>query len=303
MGDRPEPIGRLFPLGGPVPPALVIGRDGELQEIERRLREGMSTMLDGQRRIGKTTVCAAVCDLLRRAGVLVIELDVPERPDSRDLLQLIIDTCRRVSLEARGRAALHAARPLLEKILADQGVPLDLSGLGTSPDRLPTREVLSLPVTIAQQQGRHGVLFLDELQRVVDYEDGDQLLIDFVDLYSGSDDVVVLVDGSDQRALKGMFGAPVHFGKLVDRLTLDPTIPLTTWRQPLTERFARAGLQLDDAVREELLTWSGGRPYETMAAARFTALAARKTDSEVVSSFDLRMGLDDAQRHLRDDGA
>jgi predicted GTPase len=41
----------------------------------------MSTMLAGERRIGKTTVCAAVCEELKREGALVVEVDVPERPD------------------------------------------------------------------------------------------------------------------------------------------------------------------------------------------------------------------------------
>lgn len=47
------PIGPLFPLGGPVPPELIIGRRGEIEEIGQRVREGMSTLLSGPRRIGK----------------------------------------------------------------------------------------------------------------------------------------------------------------------------------------------------------------------------------------------------------
>ncbi len=51
-----ERIGRLFPAGGPVPPELVIGRTGEIDEIQRRLQEAIHTMLTGPRRTGKTTV-------------------------------------------------------------------------------------------------------------------------------------------------------------------------------------------------------------------------------------------------------
>ena len=133
MRKPPEPIGTLFPLGGPVPSDLIIGRRGEIDEISGRLREGMSTMLAGERRIGKTTVCAAVCGELKSQGVLVIEVDVPERADSRALLQLIIDACSRVSLAHAGRAALRFARPTIEKLLSEYGVPLDLSALGREP--------------------------------------------------------------------------------------------------------------------------------------------------------------------------
>ena len=86
------------------------------------------------------------------------------------------------------------------------------------------------------------------------------------------------MDGSDERALEGMFGPLVHFGKLVDRLGLDPAIPLTSWREPLTDRFSRLGVELSEGPREAILNWSGGRPYPTMAACRYTVLSARKTD-------------------------
>jgi hypothetical protein len=303
MSDPIKPIGTLFPLGGPVPTDLIIGRRGEIDEIGGRLREGMSTMLAGARRIGKTTVCAAVCEQLENEGALVIEVDVPERPDSRALLQLIIDACSRISLARSGRSALRIARPAIEKLLSEYGVPLDLSALGREPQELPARAVLSLPAELARREGKRALLFLDELQRVADYADGDNVLCDLVDIYGGSEEAVVLVDGSNERALNGMFGAPVHFGKLVDRRTLNRRIPLTSWREPLTERFLRAGLLLEEAPREELLKWSNGHPYATMAAARYTARSARNTSSDTVTEFDVRMGIDEAERHLRDDGA
>ncbi|HEV2998322.1 MAG TPA: ATP-binding protein, partial [Solirubrobacteraceae bacterium] len=209
MSDPHESIGALFPLGGPVPPDLIIGRRGEIDEIGGRLREGMSTMLAGARRIGKTTVCAAVCEQLGSEGALVIEVDVPEREDSRALLQLIIDACSRISLARRGRSALRAARPTIEKLLSEYGVPLDLGALGRELEEPPARAVLSLPAELARAEGRRALLFLDELQRVVDYADGENVLCDLVDIYGGSKDAVVLVDGSDERALSGMFGAPM----------------------------------------------------------------------------------------------
>lgn len=303
MSEKPEPIGTLFPLGGPVPSDLIIGRRGEIDEISGRLQEGMSTMLAGERRIGKTTVCAAVCERLKSQGVLVIEVDVPERPDSRALLQLIIDASSRVSLARTGRAALRFARPTIEKLLSEYGVPLDLSALGREPQELPARAVLSLPAELARREGERALLFLDELQRVVDYADGEIVLRDLIDLYGASNDAVVLVDGSNARALDGMFGEPVHFGKLVKRIELDARIPLASWRAPLTGRFSRAGLLLEDTPREELLKWSEGRPYATMAAARYTAQSARRTSSDTATEFDVQMGIDEADRHLQDDGA
>ena len=300
MTSQQAPIGRLFPLGGPVPRNLIIGRQGDLDELAQRMREGMSTMLAAPRRIGKTTVCAAVCSDLRDDSALVVEVDVPERPDSRALLQLIVDACSRISLAERGRRVFGVAQPLIEKLLADQGIPLDLSALETRSD-LPSRAVLALPLELARHQGKRAVLFFDELQRVVDYADGEEVLRDLVDIYSGAEHAVVLVDGSDERALEGMLATPVGFGKLVGRLGLASTIPLDSWREPLTDRFERLGLDLPAPQLEKILHWSAGRPYATMAACQYTAHAARKTGSSTVAEFDVQMGIDEAERRLRDD--
>lgn len=297
-------IGKLFPLGGPVPPALMVGRSGERNELERRLREGMSTMLVGPRRGGKTTVCEAACDTLaRNDGYLLFDVEVPERSDSAALLQLMVDRATRISLADEAGKVARVMRPVIEGILKEQGIPLDLSALGASPAPAQARKVLGLPLDLAHHRRRPMILFLDELQRVVTYADGGEILADLVDLYRASGDVVVLVDGSNERTLDGMLGEPLHFGKLVDRQRLDPRIPPPTWRGPLTERFAAAGLELPDAQRERLLAWSDGLVYPTMAAARFTAFSATRTESRTITDFDVEMGLDEARRHLDDDGA
>jgi hypothetical protein len=298
MDDR---IGRLFPAGGPVPADLVIGRTGDIEEIVRRSREAIHTMLTGPRRIGKTTVCAAVCEQLRRDGTVVVDIEVPERTDAKDLLQLVVDRCNRISRSAATRGLLRVALPLIEQTLADQGIPLDLGPLAAQPGLLPTRKILALPLALAEERDRPVVLFLDELQRAADYADGEQLLGDLVDLYSGSTKVVVLVDGSDERALDGMLGAPPQFGKLVDRLILDPRISADIWRAGLAERFVQADLELQPEALEQLIDFGEGRPYPTMTAARYAALGARKLGSATVEAFDVQMAIDEARRHLAED--
>ena len=73
-------IGHLFPAGGPVPPELIIGRTSDIDELHRRVAEGIHTMLTGERRIGKTTVCNAVCERMHEDGSVVVQIEVPERP-------------------------------------------------------------------------------------------------------------------------------------------------------------------------------------------------------------------------------
>ena len=284
-----------------MPPELVIGRDGEIDEAVRRLDEAIHTLITGGRRIGKTTVCDAACAQLRERGAVVVKIEVPESSDGAAMLQLVVDRCSRISLAAAGRGMLRAARPLIEKVLRDEGIPLDLTELGREPGNLPTRSILALPRTLAEQTGQPVVFFLDELQRAADYADHEQVLGDLVDVYSGASDVVVLVDGSDERTLERLIGAPVQMGKLCDRLPLEPRMPTYTWRDALPERFGQAGLGIEPDVLEKLITFGEGRPYDTMTAARYAALNARKLGSDTVGTFEVEEGIAEARRHLEED--
>lgn len=297
------PIAPLFPLGGPVPSGLIIGRAAEIDELVGELREGVSILVTGPRRIGKTTVCEEVCRILAdEDGDLVIKIDVPERRDAAALLQLIVDGCAGLQVGDATRGVLKVLRPTIERWLGDEGLPLDLSGLGEGQQMSAARQIIGLPQRIGREHRRRVLVFFDELQRVADYEDGHAVLTDIRDIYSSArDPSVVLVDGSDQRTFATLLKDPINFGKLVSRYDLPSTIPAYRWEQPLTERFTTAGLDLGNDQRHAIIAFGDGRPYDTMAAARYTALAAKQA-SRTVTNFDVDVGLDRARRHLEDDG-
>jgi len=284
-----------------VPPELIIGRKGDIDELHRRVTEGIHTMLTGDRRIGKTTVCNAVCERVRDDGSTVVQIEVPESPDAVALLQLIVDQFSRISLIARGGRLARAARPLIEKVLGENGIPLDLSQLGSTPITPTARTILSLPLRLAEETAKPVVFYFDEIQRAVDYGDGPEILRDLVDLYSGNADVVVLVDGSNERALGGMMGDPIGFGKLVDRLDLAPVIATAIWRETLPERFALAGLAIETDALEALVSFGEGMPYPTMTAARYAAFNSRKLGSPEIGHFEVEEGIAEAARHIGED--
>jgi hypothetical protein len=295
-------IGYLFPAGGPVPRELIIGRNGEIDEIHRRIDERIHTLLTGERRIGKTTVCNAVCAKLEDEGSIVVRVEVPESSDAGALLQLVVDRSRQHGLLAQGSRLFKTAEPLVEGYLKEIGIPLDLSQLNrTSPPPETMRKILSLPLKLAVGKDRAVVLYFDELQRVVDYGGGRELLSQLVDIYSGRTDVVCLVDGSDRRAFEGMMGPPVSLGKLVDSFPLAEKISARRWREGLPARFAEAGLEIANECLDELIEFGAGRPYTTMVLARYTAFNARKIGTEKVGTFELREGIAEAERHLAED--
>ena len=113
--------------------------------------------------------------------------------------------------------------------------------------------------------------------------------------------MIVLVDGSKERALEEMLGPPIQFGKLCDRLRLDPSISTGIWREALPGRFQQAGLELQHDALDAILAFGQEHPYPTMTAARYSALNARKLGSETVGRFEAEEGVAEAKRHLEED--
>lgn len=180
-------------------------------------------------------------------------------------------------------------------------MPLDLSALGRELPPATRRAALELPLKLARQHGGRVVFFIDELQRAVDYAEGEGVIGDLVDIYSGRTDVVVLVDGSRARVVDRLMDDRFQIGKLVGRRPLEPTIPIDQWRGPLRARFGQAGLDIGAEELERLLDFGDRRPYDTMTAARHVALTARKLGLETIDDFCLEQGLGEAREHLDED--
>src|SRR5260221_237498 len=58
-----------FPLGGPVPAADLVGREGYIRRAAARLGDGNHILIAGPRRIGKTSVMLEILRRLRRKGI------------------------------------------------------------------------------------------------------------------------------------------------------------------------------------------------------------------------------------------
>ncbi len=301
-----EPVGQIFPAGGPVPPELVIGRRNEIESLLIHLRERVSVLVTGERRVGKTTLCDAACfEAELNDGALIVKVEVPERPGgtTADLLQAIGQACEHAGHSGERRKLFRAARPLLEQILREHDLPLDLRELGADADPTTSRRVILLPLALAKATKQPTVFYLDELQRITEYEDGAAFVSDLVDVYSNNPEnthVTVLVDGSDERAVE-LLTHELRLGKLCKQFELGPTIHETEWRPGLREHFQRAGLEIDPDVLELLVKSFGGRPYPTMLAARNSGMNAREMKSDRVESGDVEYGIDETRKRLRDE--
>jgi len=296
-------LGLLFPVGGPVEPAQMVGRVGDVQDVVELLVEHVPVMLSGARRIGKTTVCNAACQRLHdEHDFIVLEIETPERSTAAGFCELIAARYARASLTDAARQGARVARPIIESLIERLlGVRPDLSSVTDAEQAgLSRRSALELPIALARESGRKVVLFLDELQRAVNYADGVGLVSDLVDIYAGHGDVVVLVDGSDMRTLGELTAEPYNLAKLTKRLALSERIPREDWRGALRGRYAQAGLNISDRRLERVLDFGAEHPYRTMCGALEVALKARALALHTVDDFAIDSGLEAARARIDD---
>jgi uncharacterized protein len=302
MAEPRQAIGELFPVGGRLAPEQMIGREGDVADLVQRLLEHEHVVLSGARRIGKTSVCGAVCEVLEsKHDFIVIDFEAPEQSSAEGVCQLLIDRTARLDLQRIAQGLLKRSVPFVQDWLDAHGVPLDLSEFRASVPSATLRTVLELPLEIARQHGKGVVLFIDELQRAVDYADGVALVTGLVDLYAGNSDVLVLIDGSEERTVEQLVGHPYSLGKLAQRVELEPRIPQDQWRAPLRGRFTDAGLEISAERLQRLLEFGAEHPYRTMAACAAVGLAAHRAELEEIDDFVVELGLKEASQRLDDD--
>ncbi|HEV7566358.1 MAG TPA: hypothetical protein VGO31_10400 [Microbacteriaceae bacterium] len=184
--------------------------------------------------------------------------------------------------------------------MKEQGLPIDLSELGNAPDARAVREVVALPLKMAQRANQPTVFYLDELQRVADYSDGETFVLDLVDVYTNNEQnalVSVLVDGSDERALR-LLDEEFNLSKLCSAYELGDFIHESEWRSGLADHFKRVGLKIETVALEELIHCADGRPYPTMLVAQQSAMNAREFGSDVVDGTAVRYAIEHKRGNL-----
>jgi hypothetical protein len=163
----------------------------------------------------------------------------------------------------------------------------DAVELALNPDlvardpRAALPSALRLLQAIADRDDRPLVLFIDELQEIVngDYGDGQQVLKELREILAGSPRVTCLFAGSVEHLMRDLFTnrqrALYGFGGFHD------LSPITTqeWRDGLSARFAEDHIQADPDALERIVTSGRTHPRCTMLVAQQAHVALVEDDS------------------------
>lgn len=283
------PSGELFPTDDPIPPRELIGRGVDVEEIAAGLEAATNLVLASPRRTGKTSVCDAAAARLRRRGLYTASIDLWEATDLTDLAEAIVTrtianrpALKRLLHEVRsaGRRALSKAQVRAMATLSGElGEDIQMAFEPGFARRDPERYweyALNLPEEVAQRDGRRVVVFLDEFQSILDFEDGkgqtrqQQMRAAF----QRSTHVSFLFAGSIEHLMKNIFGENRRpFSNFGGFYELTP-IEASDWETGIRERLLRDDCTIDAAAMRRLIELGELHPRSTMLIAQQTHLAS-----------------------------
>lgn len=280
----------LFPSDAPVPLDRMIGRHGDVDRLVLALSGGGHRVLAAPRRTGKTSVCEAALHLMRREGFYTVSVSLFRCTSSAALAQALAQETlmNRAAMdrliarvrEAGATVVKGAALTLATRAQADLGDGVEIAispGRAAADPERALRLALELPQRIAERDDKRLVLFVDELQEIVDggnYGDPDSVMSFMRETLHASDRVTALFAGSAEHMMRELFTsrrrALYGFGGFFE---LTP-ISAGEWRDGLAERFAQDNCVAQPSALERIVELGGLHPRSIMLIAQHTHLAA-----------------------------
>jgi uncharacterized protein len=242
----------------------LVGRDADLQQLERLGRSGTYTLLEAPRRYGKTSLLKVAASRWRsRDRALAVWVDFSSVLTVEEAARRIDDAYQET--RAHGRLS-DLLRELVASIRLRLG-PVELGPVrsaGGADQSAALHRLLEVPVEVADRTGQRALVAFDEFQDVLSVPGLDGLLRSHIQHHA--DRVTYVFSGSEPSLLNALFAdrarplyaqaKPMRLGPIAPELLADS----------IAEKFnatGRAAGEGGQAVAE----FGAGHPQRTMLLA------------------------------------
>ncbi|HEX9269387.1 MAG TPA: AAA family ATPase [Candidatus Limnocylindria bacterium] len=303
---KPALSAAYFPLGGPVPAADLVGREGYIRRAVTRLMDGNHILIAGPRRIGKTSVMLEILRRLRRRGALTAYVDCLGATDVRGLGERLVDALlENVSGVERSfeqaKAIAAGMRPTVR--IRYEHVELALELAREKNAQRFFEGALDLPRALAAKTGKRVVVAFDEFQAAGLL--GPRVFDVMRARFQAQRGVSYAFLGSEAGILEQLFGekgnAFYRFALPQDladagghRFGIDPD----DWLAYITSKLAERKLQISESDVDRILDATGGHPQDTMQVCAALYYLMRDAGLRIVTGDAISVAIEQALREL-----
>ena len=247
---------RAFVYGMSVEGENFTDRVKETKRLKLDFENGINVILVSPRRMGKSSIVKRVKSEMTNPGLKIVLMDIYDCRSEYDFYnrfasaiikgtstktEQILETIKRFLFRLTPKISF-SPEPMSEVSLS----------LGITPQNYQPEEILQLPEMIAQEQGVHLVVCIDEFQQIGEFSDSLAVQKRLRGVWQHQRNVSYCLFGSKKHLMTRLFqNRKMPFYQFGETMFLDK-IPTSDWIAYICSRFVKQGKQISEELAQKI---------------------------------------------------
>ena len=247
---------RAFVYGMSVEGENFTDRVKETKRLKLDFENGINVILVSPRRMGKSSIVKRVKSEMTNPGLKIVLMDIYDCRSEYDFYnrfasaiikgtstktEQILETIKRFLVRLTPKISF-SPEPISEVSLS----------LGITPQNYQPEEILQLPEMIAQEQGVHLVVCIDEFQQIGEFSDSLAVQKRLRGVWQHQRNVSYCLFGSKKHLMTRLFqNRKMPFYQFGETMFLDK-IPTSDWIAYICSRFVKQGKQISEELAQKI---------------------------------------------------
>lgn len=247
---------KAFVYGKSVEGVNFTDRVEETKRLKMDFENGVNVILVSPRRMGKSSLVKKVKEQITNPEIKVVYMDIYDCRSEYDFYNRFASVLMKETATKSEQILENIKRFLIRltpKISFSPEPLSDISlSLGITPQNYQPEEILQLPELIAQEQGLHLVVCIDEFQQIGEFPDSVTVQKRLRGVWQHQQNVSYCLFGSKKHLMTNLFqNRKMPFYQFGEMMYLDK-IPTQEWIPFICSRFERQGKHISENLAQRI---------------------------------------------------
>lgn len=247
---------RAFVYGMSVEGENFTDRVKETKRLKLDFENGINVILVSPRRMGKSSIVKRVKSEMTNPGLKIVLMDIYDCRSEYDFYNRFASAIIKETSTKTEQILENIKRFLVRLTPKISFSPEPMSevslSLGITPQNYQPEEILQLPEMIAQEQGVHLVVCIDEFQQIGEFSDSLAVQKRLRGVWQHQRNVSYCLFGSKKHLMTKLFqNRKMPFYQFGETMFLDK-IPTSDWIAYISSRFVKQGKQISEELAQKI---------------------------------------------------
>lgn len=247
---------RAFVYGMSVEGENFTDRVKETKRLKLDFENGINVILVSPRRMGKSSIVKRVKSEMTNPGLKIVLMDIYDCRSEYDFYNRFASAIIKETSTKTEQILENIKRFLVRLTPKISFSPEPMSevslSLGITPQNYQPEEILQLPEMIAQEQGVHLVVCIDEFQQIGEFSDSLAVQKRLRGVWQHQRNVSYCLFGSKKHLMTKLFqNRKMPFYQFGETMFLDK-IPTSDWIAYICSRFVKQGKQISEELAQKI---------------------------------------------------